>query len=89
MYEVVWTESAVDELAAIWLEAETELRPIITAAQSQVDQLLERSPTEVGESRRGNRRVTFVPPLGVVFSVRESARTVKVLRVWNIAARAK
>ena len=89
MYKVLWTESSLDELAMLWLEADSALRQTITAAQSQIDHLLERSPAEVGESRPGNRRVAFVPPLGVVFSVREAELLVKVLRVWTISTRAK
>jgi hypothetical protein len=86
MYEVVWTESSLDELATLWLEADSARRPIIAAAQSQIDHLLARYPIEVGESRPGNRRIAFVPPLGVVFSVREAVRVAKVLRVWDIRA---
>jgi hypothetical protein len=89
IYQVLWTESSSDELATLWLEADAALRPIITAAQSQIDHLLERSPAEVGESRPGNRRVAFVPPLGIVFSVQEADVLVKVLRVWAISTRAK
>ncbi len=62
MYKVHWTESSLDELATLWLDGDSALRQIITAAQSQIDHLLERSPTEVGESQPGNRRVAFVPP---------------------------
>jgi hypothetical protein len=62
MYTVLWTESSLDELATLWLEADATLRQIITAAQSQIDHLLERSPAELGESRPANRRVAFVPP---------------------------
>lgn len=87
MYKVLWTESALGELATLWLEADSGLRQAITAAQAQIDHLLERAPEEVGESRPENRRVAFVPPLGVVFSVRELERLVKVLRIWTIPIR--
>lgn len=87
MGNVHWTESALDELATLWLGADSVHRQAITAAQAQIDQLLERTPEEVGESRPGNRRVAFVPPLGVVFSVQESESSAKVLRIWTIPNR--
>jgi hypothetical protein len=84
MHEVVWTESALEELATLWLEADSVLREAIAAAQSQADRRLESNPSEAGESRPGDRRIAFFPPLGVVFSISESRRQVKVLRVWKI-----
>jgi hypothetical protein len=81
---VLWAESALDELTTLWLEADSTRRAAITAAQAQIDHLLENSPEDVGESRPGNRRVAFVPPLGVVFSVQETKHTAKVLRIWAI-----
>jgi hypothetical protein len=85
--QVLWAESALDELATLWLEADSTRRQAITAAQAQIDHLLENSPEDVGESRPGNRRVAFVPPLGVVFSVQASEKSAKVLRVWAIPNR--
>lgn len=87
MGQVVWAESALDEPATLWLTADSVSRQAITAAQAQIDHLLERSPEDVGESRPGGRRIVFVPPLGVVFSVRESDRAAKVLRIWSIPSR--
>jgi hypothetical protein len=87
MGQVLWTESALDELAALWLEADSVRRQAITAAQAEIDRLLENSPDDVGESRPNHRRVAFVPPLGVVFSVQESNKAAKVLRIWTIPGR--
>jgi len=87
MGQVLWTESALDELATLWLEADSVRRQAITAAQAQIDHLLENSPEDVGESRPNQRRVAFVPPLGVVFSVEESKEVAKVLRIWIIPGR--
>jgi hypothetical protein len=87
MAEVVWTESALAELATLWLEADSVNRAAISAAQSQIDTLLAGSPFEVGESRASSRRVAFVPPLGIVFSIGSDGQMAKVLRVWSISRR--
>ena len=81
MHEVVWTESALEELATLWLAAESSHREAITAAQAQIDHQLERDAAETGESRPGDRRIAFFPPLGVVFSVDDAQRRAKVLRI--------
>lgn len=62
-------------------------REAISAAQSQIDTLLAGSPFQVGESRANGRRVAFVPPLGIVFSIGSDGQMVKVLSVWSISRR--
>jgi hypothetical protein len=82
MYQVSWTKSARAELAEIWVEGDSTLRASATTAAAQIDTLLSLSVGDAGESRDGNRRITFVPPLGVVFSVDEMQKRAKVLHVW-------
>jgi hypothetical protein len=82
MYHVGWKKSARDELAAMWVEGDATLREAITTAAAQIDVLLSNSPGQVGESRESNRRIAFVPPIGFVFAVDESARRANVLHVW-------
>jgi hypothetical protein len=82
MYVVAWTKSAKDELASAWVESESTLREAITAATARIDEVLQSSPCEFGESRADNRRIAFVPPLGLAFSVDEAKQRVKVLHVW-------
>jgi hypothetical protein len=84
MYQVEWTRSARAELATAWIEADATQREAITAATVQIDQALQSSPGEFGESRTGNRRIAFVPPLGLAFSVDEAHQRAKVLHVWLI-----
>ena len=48
----------------------------------QVWILAENGPNE-GESRPGDRRITFVRPLAIVFRVDDSTRTVSVGQVWE------
>ena len=80
-YEVLWTPSALDEVAELWANADAAMRKAITAATAKIDSLLRNSPDEVGESRPSNQRIAFVPPLGVRFQMR-SDQNVVVLRVW-------
>jgi hypothetical protein len=84
MYLVEWTRSARAELATAWIEGDSTQREAITAATDQIDRAMQASPGEFGESRTGNRRIAFAPPLGLVFSVNEARQRAKVLHVWLI-----
>lgn len=84
MSDVRWTKSALEELATAWVEADSTSREAISAAAAKIDELLAASPQEFGESREGNRRIGFVPPLGVAFSVDTKGHVAKVLHVWTI-----
>ena len=84
MHDVQWTKSALDELAAAWVDANSTEREAITAATVKIDEVLKTSSREFGESRSDSRRIGFVPPLGMAISVDEGRRRVKVLHVWLI-----
>jgi hypothetical protein len=83
MYVVIWGSAALQELAALWVNADAELRAAITAATEEIDLALTRFPDDVGESRPDNRRIAFARPLGVLFRVRSSDRRVIITRVWS------
>lgn len=51
MYSVRWVRSALDQLSALWLSADSAQRERITSATSEVDEQLRRNPEGVGESR--------------------------------------
>ena len=78
---VDWLQSALDELAAIWTQADRTRRKAITAANHQIDQRLRQDPWNQGESRSGGRRILFVHPLIVYFRIEADGRTVTVLGV--------
>lgn len=67
MFRIEWTQSALDELAALWTKADSSQRQAITSAAHQIDEELQANPYQHGESRPGGRRVHFVYPLGLVF----------------------
>lgn len=80
IFTVVWKPTATSELAEIWLNAAD--RAAVTAAAHQIDTSLRVDPFTQGESRSGNRRILFAPPLGVDFEIEALDRRVDVLRVW-------
>jgi hypothetical protein len=83
-YHVLWTPSALNELAALWLDADATFRAAITAAAASIDALLVDSPDEVGESRDGQRRIAFVRPLAFHFEIRSLDQRVVVTHVWSM-----
>jgi plasmid stabilization system protein ParE len=80
-YTVTWRKSAENDLAEIWLAAHD--RQAVTDAANLIDTSLRRNPLVCGESRLGNTRVMFVPPLVVYFDVYELDRRVLVRAVWR------
>ena len=48
MFRVDWLESALNELATIWLDADTEQRLAINSAVRLIDQELQRDPLGYG-----------------------------------------
>lgn len=76
-----WKQTATDELAAVWVSADSPTREKITVATCKVDNLLRSDPYECSESRDADRRILFVAPLAVTFRVDAQASTVEVLRV--------
>lgn len=80
-YSVVWSPEAEQELARLWIGAPN--RDAITNAANSVDLILRDDAHGVGESRSATKRVVFVAPLGVLFSVRRAQQSVSVLSVWS------
>jgi hypothetical protein len=81
MFRVEWLQSAIDQLAAAWGQADSELRRAITSAADVLDRQLSLAPDVYGESRAGNVRVLFVTPLAVTFAVDGDQRLVTVASV--------
>jgi hypothetical protein len=81
MFKVRWERGALDTLADLWTQADASQRQAITAENHSVEQRLRRDPRIEGESRSMGRRITFVPPLAVVFRIEADGQTVSVLQV--------
>ena len=80
-YTVVWLPEAEDELATLWMTSAR--RDAVTRAVAELDRRLGEHGPDEGESRPAGYRVTFVPPLAILFRVDTDERTVAVGRVWE------
>jgi hypothetical protein len=87
MFTVRWKRSALNELASVWMKADSEQRRRITAASQRIDRLLHDDPEQQGESRPLGRRILFVPPLGITFRINRQTSLVSVLHVWRFRQR--
>jgi hypothetical protein len=85
MYEVDWSSEAGNQLADIWTRATD--RTAVTQASFSLDQALASDPLDTGESRPGNTRVAFVPPLGILFNVDAANRRVSVVSCWSFSSK--
>jgi len=74
MFRVDWLLSAQNELAQIWLSADSALRRQVSVSAQRIDQLLQVNPHEHGESRSEGRRVIFVQPTGRQLSGRSRCK---------------
>jgi hypothetical protein len=84
MFEVIWLQRAVNNLAEIWSEGDSALRQEITKAANIIERTLRDDAIGASESREEGRRVMFVPPLGVLFQVDQDSGRVLVGRIWRI-----
>jgi hypothetical protein len=87
MFQVDWEDSALQELAQLWMQADSVLRQTITAATHQIDQRLQDDPSNEGESREQGERVLFSFPLGIRFDGDLVQNRVRVLWVWSFQRR--
>lgn len=81
-YTVVWVKSAQDELADAWLNSPN--RGAVTEAAHWIDQELAEDASSKGHEVHEGLRAFFSPPLRILYEVRESDRTVEVLRVKRL-----
>ena len=78
-YEVIWDDSATDELQRVHDEALD--KEGVVHAVTRIGIELSQIPLEAGESREGNRRILFKYPLIVWYAVNDRLKTVRVTRV--------
>lgn len=84
-FDVNWSRNSEAKLTRLWTIALN--RAAITTAANLIDEQLTKDPLNVGESREGSRRILHEAPLGVIYSVNETDRTVLVLDVWSFMKR--
>ena len=84
MFTVTWTQSASDQLAEIWMKADSPLRNEINTYVQHLDRHLRANADRLGESRETGVRILTDTPLGIEFLVSEPDRLVTVVRAWGI-----
>ena len=86
MHPVQWTRSALNDLADLWADADTERRNAVAEAVHEIDRRLGADPLGEGESRDYGRRILLVPPLALLYGVGPE-EVVRVLNVWLYPSR--
>jgi hypothetical protein len=81
MYDVIWLDAALDQLADVYTAADRDTQDRIAAAVDAFNQRLARDPHNEGESRAGRYRIAFPRPLAVRFWIDDAARVVRVTAV--------
>jgi hypothetical protein len=76
-YTVIWHDNAKNQLAAMWVERKN--RAAITLAANAIDEELKFDADLKGTPQPDRLRSLHIPPLQVLYAVRESDRIVEVL----------
>jgi len=84
MFRVEWLRDAVNELADIWIKADSPQRQEITKAARTLDKELESDPFRKSESREADTRISLARPLGILFEVDSRLGVVWILHVWSV-----
>ena len=83
MYRVLWIQSALDDMANLWINADSEMRADINRVADHLDQELQRDPFKISESRDPGEWVCFSAPLGLLVEIETGQKIVWVLAVWR------
>ncbi|MCI0378819.1 MAG: type II toxin-antitoxin system RelE/ParE family toxin [Gemmataceae bacterium] len=78
-YQVVWSDEALDNLAAIWMQAAD--RSAVNASQNKIDELLRRDPWNNGSAVREGLFALDVPPLRGVYEISDADLRVSVVAI--------
>jgi hypothetical protein len=78
-YTVLWHRDIITDLAEIWFEAVD--RNALTRASNNIDRILAVSPETSRQNLAEGLYVLVVPPLKILFVVREADRVVEVVSV--------
>lgn len=82
-WRVLWIQSALDDLTALWMNADSDARTAINQAALRIDKELARDPHKESESRDEGEWVFFAEPLGVLLEIDEAKRIVWVISAWR------
>ena len=84
MFTVTWTSSAEEDLAFIWINANSINRREITRYAETLIRNLRANADRIGESREEGVRILAETTLGVEYRVSVPDRLVTVFHVWPI-----
>ena len=87
MFQLLWEQVALDELAQLWLNLDQLERTAVNFAIEEIEILLKERADSAGESRaRPSERVLIHQPLGLFFNIeyRDRQRTAVIQHVWPI-----
>jgi hypothetical protein len=84
IFTVTWSESAQQQLAALWLASANRLA--VVRASNEIDQMLRVDADTVGRRRTGNVRRFRLYPLAGEFEVSLPDRLVAVTAIWELPA---
>ena len=79
-YSIRWSRRATNELADVWLNNPAD-RDQIVQATATADHVLAENPEDEGESRDEGKRVMFLSPLVIYYSVDSARQIVRVLEI--------
>ena len=81
IFTVIWLPAAEQDLASLWIGAAQ--RNSVSQSANQIDRELKKDPIHVGQTRSKDLRSLHVPPLSVLYRIREDDRIVEVIHVWT------
>jgi hypothetical protein len=84
-YRVSWDPAAFRRLVQIWVAAQEPASAI--QAFDEIERILSNDADSQGESRRSERRILIVQPIGVIFRARPELGEVLILDAWLIRTR--
>jgi hypothetical protein len=84
---LAWTETALNELAALWMAANSADRSKITKACAKAEHRLLADPEHQGESRSDGLRIAFVSPLALTYHFDPTLDQVTVARIRSSKSR--
>lgn len=87
MFRVEWLQSALNDLADVWIRGDTAQRQATNVAVRAIDFRLERNPLTESESRDNGIRITFAAPLAVTFTIDTANSIVLIHHVWTFRKR--
>jgi hypothetical protein len=82
-FRVLWVQGALDDMATLWINADSRTRADITRAAHGLEKQLAKDPFAICESRDPGEWVCFCDPLGLLVEIDSSLKIVWILSVWR------